>query len=118
MAKQVFDLRPGVGMSAGQSREHLRNYSVLNPDVKKYGYYDPTRVNLNFEVGRGGVIMPVNMAYSITQRFTDNLRNRGIEDPNKKKKKMGLVPNRRTVAKSSWEGHAHRCTGMPTTTRK
>lgn len=98
MAKQVFDLRPGVGMSAGQSREHLRNYSVLNPDVKKYGYYDPTRVNLNFEVGRGGVIMPVNKAYSISQRFTDNLRNRGIEDPNKKKKKMGLAPNRRTVA--------------------
>ena len=118
MAKQVFDLRPGVGMSAGQSREHLRNYSVLNPDVKKYGYYDPTRVNLNFEVGRGGVIMPVNMAYSITQRFTDNLRNRGIEDPNKKKKKMGLVPNRRTVANIILGGPRYRCTGLPTTTRK
>ena len=98
MAKQVFDLRPGYGMSAGQSREHLRNYSVMDPDVKKFGYYDPTRVDLNFEVGRGGVIMPVNKNYSIVQRFNDNLRNRGIEDPNKKKKKEGKTPNRRTIA--------------------
>lgn len=98
MAKQVFDLRPGYGMSSGQSREHLRNYSVMDPDVKKFGYYDPTRVDLNFEVGRGGVIMPVNKNYSIVQRFNDNLRNRGIEDPNKKKKKEGKAPNRRTIA--------------------
>lgn len=54
MAKQVFDLQEGKGMTAGQSTEHLRNYSVMDPDAKKYGYYDPTRVNLNFEVGKGG----------------------------------------------------------------
>lgn len=78
MAKQVFDLHAGKGMSAGQSTEHLRNYKVVDPDYKKYGYYDPTRVNLNFEVGRGGVIKPVNKHYSIVQRFKDNLRNRGI----------------------------------------
>ncbi len=24
-------------MSAGQSTEHLRNYSVMDPDAKKYG---------------------------------------------------------------------------------
>ena len=105
-------------MSAGQSREHLRNYFVMKPDVKEHGYYDLTRVELNFEVGRVGIIMPVNKAYSIAQRFTENLLNRGIEDSIKKKWKMGLVPNRRTVAKSSWEGHAHRCTGLPTTTGK
>ena len=69
MAKQVFDLREGKGMSAGQSTEHLRNYSVTDPDMKKYGYYDPTRVNLNFEVGKGGVVKPVNKNYSIVQRF-------------------------------------------------
>ena len=68
MAKQVFDLRPGKGISAGESREHLRNYSVMNPDEKKNGYYDPTRVDLNFEVERGGVIMPVNKNYSIVQQ--------------------------------------------------
>lgn len=98
MAKQVFDLRAGKGISAGESREHLRNYSVMNPDEKKNGYYDPTRVDLNFEVGKGEVIMPVNKNYSIVQRFNDNLRNRGIEDPNKKKKEQGKTPNRNTVA--------------------
>ena len=85
-------------MSAGQSTEHLRNYSVMDPDAKKFGYYDPTRVNLNFEVGRGGVIKPVNKHYSIVQRFKDNLRRRGIEDPNEIKRKKGLEPNRNTVA--------------------
>lgn len=98
MAKQVFDLREGKGMSAGQSTEHLRNYSVMDPDAKKFGYYDPTRVNLNFEVGRGGVIKPVNKHYSIVQRFKDNLRRRDIEDPNEIKRKKGLEPNRNTVA--------------------
>ena len=98
MAKQVFDLREGKGMSTGQSTEHLRNYSVMDPDAKKFGYYDPTRVNLNFEVGRGGVIKPVNKHYSIVQRFKDNLRKRGIEDPNEIKRKKGLEPNRNTVA--------------------
>ena len=98
MAKQVFYLREGKGMSAGQSTEHLRNYSVMDPDAKKFGYYDPTRVNLNFEVGRGGVIKPVNKHYSIVQRFKDNLRRRGIEDPNEIKRKKGLEPNRNTVA--------------------
>ena len=98
MAKQVFDLRGGKGMSAGQSTEHLRNYKAIDPEMKKFGYYDPTRVNLNFEVGRGGVIKPVNKQYSIFQRFKDNLRNRGIEDPNEIKRKKGLEPNRNTVA--------------------
>ncbi len=98
MAKQVFDLREGKGMTAGQSTEHLRNYKVTDPDMKQYGYYDPTRVNLNFEVGKGGVIKPVNKNYSIVQRFKDNLRNRGIEDPNEIKRKKGLEPNRNTIA--------------------
>lgn len=98
MAKQVFDLREGKGMSAGQSTEHLRNYNITDPDMKKYGYYDPTRVKLNFEVGKGGIVMPVNKQYSIVQRFKDNLRNRGIEDPNEIKRKKGLEPNRNTVA--------------------
>ena len=98
MAKQVFDLRGGKGMSAGQSTEHLRNYKTTDPDMKKYGYYDPTRVNLNFEVGKGGVVKPVYKSYSIVQRFKDNLRNRGIEDPNETKRGKGLEPNRNTVA--------------------
>ena len=98
MAKQVFDVTNGKGMSQGQSTEHLRNYSVIDPNAKKFGYYDPTRVNLNFEVGKGGVIMPVRKQYSIVQRFKENLRNRGVTDPNEVKRKKGLEPNRNTVA--------------------
>lgn len=97
MAKQVCDLKEGKGVSRGQSTEHLRNYKVMDPDAKKYGYYDPTRVRLNFEVGRGGVVMPVRKEYAIDQRFRDNLRRRNIVDPNEIKKKKGLVPNRNTV---------------------
>ena len=98
MAKQVLDLRGSAGISSGLSTEHLRNYKVTDPDMKKYGYYDPTREHLNFEVGRGGVIMPVNKNYSLNKRFADNLRRRGIEDPNKKKRQKGKAANRRTLA--------------------
>ncbi len=98
MAKQVFDLRLGKGMSAGQSTEHLRNYKTTDPEMKKYGYFDPTRIYLNFAVGKGGVVMPVDKQYSIVQRLKDNLHNRGVTDPNEIKKKKGLEPNRNTVA--------------------
>ena len=98
MAKQMCDLKAGKGISRGQSTEHLRNYKVTDPDMKKYGYYDPTRSRLNFEVGRGGVIMPVRKDYHLDKRFADNLRNRGIEDPNAIKRKKGLPENRNTLA--------------------
>ena len=96
--KQVCDLQAGKGFSAGQSREHLRNYRVTDPDMKKFGYFDPTREHLNFEVGKGGVVTPVRKDYSIAQRFADNLKERGIEDPNAIKKRKGMEPNRNTVA--------------------
>ena len=108
MAKQVFDVQPSHGISAGQSNEHLRNYSVIDPQAKKYGYYDPTRVNLNFEVGKGGVVKPVNKNYSIVQRFKDNLCCRGIKDPNQEKIKKGLKPNRRTIANIILQGSRDR----------
>lgn len=98
MAKQVFDLHAGKGISRGQSTEHLRDYSNIDPDAKKYGYYDPTRMNLNFEVTTGGRVVPVNKSYSIDRRMKDNLRRRGIKDPNEEKIKKGLPPNRNTVA--------------------
>lgn len=108
MAKQMCDLKEGKGISRGQSTEHLRNYKVMDPDAKKYGYYDPTRQNLNFEVGRGGVVMPVRKHYAIDQRFKDNLRRRGIEDPNEIKKRKGLEPNRNTIANIMLGGNRER----------
>ena len=108
MAKQMCDLKEGKGISRGQSNEHLRNYKVMDPDAKKYGYYDPTRVRLNFEVGRGGVVMPVRKDYAIDKRFRDNLRRRNIVDPNEIKKKKGLVPNRNTIANFMLGGNRER----------
>ncbi len=108
MAKQVFDVQPSHGISAGQSNEHLRNYSVIDPQAKKYGYYDPTRMQLNFEIGKGGIIKPIQSSYSIVQRFKDNLRNRGIKDPNEAKTEKGLKPNRRTIANIILQGSRDR----------
>jgi len=79
--KQMCDIKPATGISRGQSTEHLRNYKVIDPDAKKYGYYDPTRMKLNFEVGRGGIITSLKKQYSLDQRLKDNLRRRGIKLP-------------------------------------
>ena len=98
MATQVYDLHNGKGFSRGQSTEHLRNYRVIDPEAKKYGYYDPTRMHLNFEVTTGGKVVPVNKSYDIDRRFKDNLKRRGIKDPNEEKIKKGLTPNRNTIA--------------------
>lgn len=98
MAKQVYDLHAGKVFSRGQSTEHLRDYRVIDPEAKKYGYYDPTRMHLNFEVTTGGKVVPVNKSYAIDCRFKDCLIRRGIKDPNAEKEKKGLPPNRRVVA--------------------
>lgn len=98
MAKQVFDLAHSNNMSRGQSTEHLRNYKVIDPEAKKYGFYDPTRVHLNFEVSKGGIITPVNKDYHIDQRFFDNLRARNIELPKPYKRKDGTDIPRRIIA--------------------
>jgi len=108
MEKQVFDVRASAGISRGQSTEHLRNYKVTDPDMKKWGYYDPTRVRLNFEITRGGVVTPVNKNYHIDQRFKDNLKRRGIVDPNEQKRKKGLPENRRTLASIMLYGSRNR----------
>ena len=98
MAKQVCDIKGGSGMSRGQSTEHLRDYKVTNPDAKKYGYYDPTRMGLNFEITRGGVVSPVNKGYPIDRRFKDICKARGIEIPKPIQMKDGTEKERNTVA--------------------
>ena len=98
MAKQVCDIARGTGMSRGQSTEHLRNYKVTDPDAKKYGFYDPTRMGLNFEIGKGGVVTPVNRDYPIDKRIKDNMAARGIEMPKPIKMKDGTQKERTTHA--------------------
>lgn len=98
MAKQVCDISGSPGMSRGQSTEHLRDYKVTDPDAKKYGFYDPTRMGLNFEIGRGGVVTPVNRGYPIDKRIKDNMAARGIEMPKPIKMKDGTQKERLSVA--------------------
>lgn len=92
---QVFDMRPSTGMSEGQSNEHLRKYSDGAYAHNRSRNFDPTRVRLNFEVTRGGKIVPVNQNLSIVKRIEENLKERGIKNPNE-----GLAeddPNRRKI---------------------
>ncbi|MBQ6750824.1 MAG: plasmid recombination protein [Bacteroidaceae bacterium] len=101
--KQVCDIRAGKGMSIAQSNEHLR-VGQENAYLKNLsGTFDPTREKLNFEIGRGGVIQPLNKGLSITRRIKDNLKERGIKDPNE-----GLSESdpkrRRTIANIILQG--------------
>lgn len=108
MAKQylVADLKAGKGMTVAQSNEHLR--------IAKNGAYsrnisvnfDPTREHLNFEVTKGGRVVPVNKQESIPLRIRKNLKKRGIKDPNEKypNKKEREKNGRRTIANFLLEG--------------
>lgn len=93
-AKQVLDIRVSKGITAAQSNEHLRNRSEKAAEyAMKKGNYDPTREHLNFEIVNGGKVRPVDKSRSIPERMADNLRQRGIKDPNE-----GLLePKYRTV---------------------
>lgn len=94
MAKQVMDLMPTKGITVAQSNEHLRNFSQEAYRRKLSYAFDPTREHLNFEVRKGGVIVPVDKQLSIPKRIKDNLAARNIIDPN-----TGLAePKYRTVA--------------------
>lgn len=92
--KQMCDLTATKGLPRGWSNEQLRNFSGT-AYLRKLTYnLDPTRSKLNFEVTKGGVVTPVDPRHSITRRISENLRRRGIKDPNAGKEK----PDIRTVA--------------------
>ena len=85
---------PTKGITVAQSNEHLRNFSAEAYRRKLSYAFDPTREHLNFEVRKGGVIVPVDKQLSIPKRIKDNLKARNIIDPN-----LGLPePKYRTVA--------------------
>lgn len=48
MAKQVLDIRPGIGMTVSQSNEHLRVASNGAYVSRLSNNFDPTREHLNF----------------------------------------------------------------------
>lgn len=97
-AKCVIDMRPGKGFSPSQSNEHLRVLSDREAAKKAQWNYDPTREHLNFEIGKGGVVMVVDKNKSITTRFRESLSQRGIVNPNLRLINQGKDPYYRTVA--------------------
>ena len=91
-------MRPGKGFTTSQSNEHLRRMSNYEAAKKAEWNYDPTREHLNFEIGKGGVVKNVDKTKSIPKRIYENLRSRGIEDPNLNLINQGKLPYFRTVA--------------------
>jgi len=104
-AKQVMDIRASKGITVAQSNEHLRNWTEKGWNhATQTGNYDPTRERLNFEIVKGGKVAPVNKAKSIPDRMAENLRERGIKDPND-----GLAePKYRTVVNCIFGGSRER----------
>ena len=93
-AKQVLHFNVLKGFSSGQSDEHQRNWSeaAWKHAISK-GNYDRSRERLNFEITKGGVIRPIDKRKSMPERMAENLKQRGIKDPN-----AGLAqPRFRTV---------------------
>lgn len=108
MAKQyqVCDLQPGKGMSIAQSNEHLRIGQENAYKKTESGTMDPTREHLNFEVTKGGKIVPVNKKKSITRRIKEIFKEKGIRDPNEGLKEGERT--RRTVANFILQGSRDR----------
>lgn len=83
IAKQVIDFRPSKGITTSTSNEIQRKRSEkAKAYAESIGNYDPTREHLNFEIVKGGKIQPVDKTRSIPFRMKENLRARGIIDPN------------------------------------
>lgn len=82
--KQSLDLRPGKKFAVALSNENLRIGDDTAWAAKIAGTLDPTRTRLDFEVGKGGVIQPIDKSISIPKRIKAILAANGIEDPNEK----------------------------------
>lgn len=86
--KQVIDIQPNKGAFSGAlSDEHQRRWNDSQWERKTAhpaSHYDRSRSHLNFEIGRGGVLKPIDTTRSIPQRFEGVLTKLGIKNPNVK----------------------------------
>ena len=80
--KQSLNLRPGKRFSGGLSNENLRIGSSSAWSAGIAGTLDPTRIRLDFEVGKGGVIKDIDKSVSVPKRIQKILDDNGIVDPN------------------------------------
>ena len=103
-AKQVIDFKVSKGITVAQSDEHQRRWSERGwKSAMAKGNYDPTRQHLNFEIVKGEVRL-IDKSRSIPELMRDNLKARGIADPNE-----GLEePRFRTVVSFIFGGSRER----------
>ena len=83
--KQVVHFQAKKGFTTAQSNEHQRRWTEKGwESANDNGRIDRTRVELNFEVVKGGKVQAVDQSKSIPEKFRENLAARGIADPNEK----------------------------------
>lgn len=108
---QVFHQQAVKSFSAGEDNEHQRRWTESQWEAKasnKKFNYDKSRAHLNFEIVRGGKIVPLGSSKPILERFQDRLKATGAEDPNK-----GLeTPKYRIACNMIFSGDADRMREM------
>ena len=94
-AKQVLHMQPRKGFTTAQSNEHQRRWTEAGwENAIAHGNYDRSRERLNFEIKKSGTVCPIDKNRSLPERMAENLRERGIKDPNEGLKE----PKFRTIA--------------------
>ena len=108
MNRQVIDIRTSAGVG-DISNEILRRWSDKGYDqAVKEGNYDRSRERLNFEIAKGGKVVPVDKDRPLDKRMAEMLASRGIKDPN-----VGRVnPNIRTAVQFIFSGSHDRMTEL------
>ncbi|SEA70540.1 Plasmid recombination enzyme [Xylanibacter ruminicola] len=81
--KQAINLLAGKRMAVALSNENLRIGASTAWSAKVAGTLDESRIHLDFEVGKGGVIKEIDRKVSIPKRIKAILQSYNIEDPNK-----------------------------------
>lgn len=89
---QVFHQQAVKSFSAGEDNEHQRRWTESQWEAKasnKKFNYDKSRAHLNFEIVKGGKIVPLGSSKPILERFQDRLEplvrktlTKGLKRPN------------------------------------
>ena len=88
-------MQPRKGFTTAQSNEHQRRWTEAGwENAIAHGNYDRSRERLNFEITKGCVVSPIDKSKRMPERMAENLRERGIKDPNEGRKE----PKFRTIA--------------------